>query len=253
MRLTLLGTGAAGGVPLYGCDCPACVRAQVTRDYRRAPCCALVESDDRRLLIDAGLLDLAERFPAGTLDGLLLTHYHPDHVQGLFHLRWGVGDPLDVYGPPDSVGCADLHKNAGLLRFHRLTKFAPFQLGDLVITPVPLIHSKPTFGYCLEQRDQRVAYLTDTCGLPPTTRAFLASWQPQALVLDCTHPPHEIPARNHNSLTEALAIGKELGGVNLVLTHIGHAFDAWLMQHPEALPVSVSLARDGATVRLTNA
>jgi len=253
MRLTLLGTGAAGGVPLYGCECPACVRAQADREYRRAPCCALVENDDRRLLIDAGLLDLTERFPAGTLAGVLLTHYHPDHVQGLFHLRWGVGDPLDVYAPPDSVGCADLHKNNGLLRFHRLTKFAPFQLGDLVITPVPLIHSKPTFGYCLEQRGQRVAYLTDTCGLPPNTRAFLAGWRPNAIVIDCTHPPRAEPARNHNDLTEALAIGKDLGGVDLVLTHIGHAFDAWLMQHPEALPASVSLARDGTTVRLANA
>jgi phosphoribosyl 1,2-cyclic phosphate phosphodiesterase len=251
MRLTLLGTGAAGGVPLYGCECPACVRAQANREYRRAPCCALVEGDGQPVLIDAGLLDLAERFPAGTLAGVLLTHYHPDHVQGLFHLRWGVGDPLDVYAPPDSVGCADLHKNNGLLRFHRLTKFAPFQLG--LITPVPLIHSKPTFGYCLEQRGQRVAYLTDTCGLPPNTREFLVGWRPHAVVLDCTHPPRAEAERNHNSLTEALAIHKDLGGVDLVLTHIGHALDTWLMQHPEALPASITLACDGATMRLANA
>ncbi|OGI43966.1 MAG: phosphonate metabolism protein PhnP [Candidatus Muproteobacteria bacterium RBG_16_64_11] len=253
MRLTLLGTGASGGVPLYGCDCPACTRARVHSKYRRAPCSALVESGDRRLLIDAGLMDLAERFPAGSLHGVLLTHYHPDHVQGLFHLRWGVGAPIDVYGPPDAEGCADLYKNAGLLRFHRLTKFAPLQLGDLVITPVPLIHSKPTLGYCLEHNGQRVAYLTDTCGLPPATREFLAGWRPQAVVLDCTHPPRAEPARNHNDLSQALAISAEIGDPHLVLTHVSHAFDTWLMQHPETLPASACLARDGATVRLPNA
>jgi phosphoribosyl 1,2-cyclic phosphate phosphodiesterase len=36
----------------------------------------------------------------------LLTHYHLDHVQGLFPLRWGVGAPIPVYGPPDDAGCA---------------------------------------------------------------------------------------------------------------------------------------------------
>jgi ribonuclease BN (tRNA processing enzyme) len=34
---------------------------------------------------------------------VLLTHYHLDHVQGLFPLRWGVGAPIPVYGPPDRM------------------------------------------------------------------------------------------------------------------------------------------------------
>jgi phosphoribosyl 1,2-cyclic phosphate phosphodiesterase len=248
MRLTLLGTGAAGGVPLYGCECPACTRARAQREYRRAPCCALIESGGQRLLIDAGLMDLEERFPAGMLTGVLLTHYHPDHVQGLFHLRWGVSEPIDVYGPPDSEGCADLYKNPGLLRFHRLSKFAPLQLGDLAATPVPLIHSKPTFGYCLEHRRRRIAYLTDTCGLPPATREFLAGWRPQTVVLDCTYPPRAEPVRNHNDLTRALAIHKEIGEPELVLTHISHAFDTWLVANPGALPGTLTVARDGMTV-----
>ena len=131
MRLILSGTGAAGGVPLYGCNCSACALARATLDSRRNPCCAVLEAGNQRLLIDAGLMDLAERFPAGSLDGVLLTHYHPDHVQGLFHLRWGTGKPIDVYGPPDSEGCADLYKNPGLLNFHRLAQFVALALGEL--------------------------------------------------------------------------------------------------------------------------
>ncbi|HET19548.1 MAG TPA: phosphonate metabolism protein PhnP, partial [Chromatiales bacterium] len=44
MKLTLLGSGAVGGVPLYGCDCPACVRARAMSDYIRRPASALLEA-----------------------------------------------------------------------------------------------------------------------------------------------------------------------------------------------------------------
>jgi phosphoribosyl 1,2-cyclic phosphate phosphodiesterase len=245
MRLTLLGTGAAGGVPLYGCTCSACILARATLDSRRNPCCAMLETDSQRILIDAGLMELSERFPSGTFSSVLLTHYHPDHVQGLFHLRWGVGVPIDVYGPPDSEGCADLYKNPGLLRFHRLSKFEELQFGDVIVTPVPLIHSKPTLGFCIERQGARIAYLTDTCGLPPATLAFLQQWQPQVIVLDCTHPPRDEPPRNHNDLTSALALIKRIGDAQLVLTHISHTFDAWLLENPHSLPLSATLAHDG--------
>ncbi len=48
---------------------------------------------------------------------MLLTHYHPDHVQGLFHLRWGCGESIPVYGPKDPQGCADLYRHPGVLDF----------------------------------------------------------------------------------------------------------------------------------------
>jgi phosphoribosyl 1,2-cyclic phosphate phosphodiesterase len=186
MRITFLGTGDAGGVPLYGCDCPACARARAMPDFRRRPCTALVETDDTRILIDAGLTDLTERFPPGSLTAIVLTHYHPDHVQGLFPLRWGIGAAIPVYGPPDSDGCADLYKNHGLLDFRRLSKFDPVTIGDLKLTPLPMIHSKPTFGYAIEDAlGSRFAYLTDTVGLPPRTEEFLVAWKPDELVLLC--------------------------------------------------------------------
>lgn len=251
MRVTLLGTGAAGGVPLYGCACAACQRAHHDAAYQRLPCCALVEDGATRVLIDAGLTDLHTRFPPGSLTAIVLTHFHPDHVQGLFHLRWGVGTPLPVYGPPDAEGCADLYKHPGLLRFERLAKFEPVHIGSLTLTPLPLVHSKPTFGLALRNtQGHRFAYLTDTVGLPPATEAFLRHWQPDALALDCSHPPQPETPRGHNDWPLALQCIAQVQPRRAWLTHLSHEVDAWQMVHQPVLPAHVHLARDGDVIVL---
>ncbi|MDR2216464.1 MAG: phosphonate metabolism protein PhnP [Nevskiaceae bacterium] len=244
VQVAFLGTGDSGGVPLYGCDCAACARARNVPALRRGPCSALVESGNTRVLLDAGLTDLAERFPPGSLTAIVLTHFHADHVQGLFHLRWGMGAPISVFSPPDPDGCADLYKNRGILNFVALEKFVPFSLGELRLTPLPLIHSKLTFGYFIEDmHGPGFAYLTDTLGLPQEAREFLRS-RKFDLALDCSHPP-QTAARNHNDLTTALEIVTDLAPRRAWLTHIGHDMDAWLLAHEQSLPDNVSVARDG--------
>lgn len=249
MRVTFLGTGAAGGVPLFGCHCTACKRARHEPAFVRRPCSALIESGGTRILLDAGLPDLHERFNPGDLDAIMLTHFHPDHVQGLFHLRWGVGTRIPVYGPPDSEGCADLYKHPGMLEFHALTKFEPLCIGTLTLTPVPLIHSKVTFGYAVESSGgSRFAYLTDTLGFPPRTEAFLTDWQPHGMALDCSFPPQSAP-KNHNDWNTALALIDKVAAQRSWLTHIGHSLDTWLLGSGESCP-RAAIARDGDRVDL---
>ena len=101
MRLTLLGTGDARQVPVYGCECAACALARSDERLRRRECSALIECGDQRWLIDSGLTDLTERFPPRSLNGILQTHYHADHAQGLLHLRWGLGLIIPVHGTAD--------------------------------------------------------------------------------------------------------------------------------------------------------
>ena len=246
MKLTLLGTGAVGGVPLYGCDCPACTRARAVSDFVRRPASALLEADGLRIALDAGLADFGHRFPSGSLDAVLLTHYHMDHVAGLFELRWGKGARLPVHGPVDAEGCADLHKHPGLLDFSfTLQPFQQLALGGIRITALPLNHSKPTLGYFFEHEGQRIAYLTDTAGLPPDTETFLKTHCPDLMVLDCSHPPRDTPPRNHNDIHLAIVLHHRIKPVETWLTHIGHDLDAWLMSNPEALPARMKAARDG--------
>src|SRR2546425_4455607 len=76
VRLTILGSGSAGN-------------------------CAYVETDETRLLIDAGLsgrqirhrLTAIGRAPEN-LTGILLTHEHSDHVQGLTLLAQKLRVPI---------------------------------------------------------------------------------------------------------------------------------------------------------------
>lgn len=243
MKLTLLGTGNAAGMPVYGCECQRCTLARVDRSQQRSACSALLEVGEHRYLIDAGQLHLCERFPHGTLQGIFLTHFHPDHVQGLFELRWGVNLTLPVYCPPDPEGCADLYKHPGILDFQARRPYETFELGDLFITPLTLSHSKATYGYLFSKDDQRIVYLTDTKGLPPKTAAYLSDCELDLLVIDCSFPPGDTRG-GHNNLDEALDIHKQLRPGRTILTHIGHDMDVWLYANPQALPAGVSAGYD---------
>ncbi|MGP4843952.1 phosphonate metabolism protein PhnP [Marinobacter sp. 1Y8] len=243
MKLTFLGTGDARQVPLYGCRCRACDRALQHPGYRRTACSISLEQGDTRVLIDAGQHDLRERFPPGTLNAIVLTHYHMDHVAGLFSLRWGVNSEIPVFGPDDPNGCDDLFKHAGILRFQPPPlPFRRFDLGGFGFYPLPLIHSKPCQGYGIDAAGVHIAYLTDTVGLPDQTAAFLQEWQVNLLIVDCTHAPEPSLPRNHNDWNEVKRLIEALKPEQTLLTHIGHEMDCWLMDNP--LPDSVSVARD---------
>ncbi|AUZ04828.1 MULTISPECIES: phosphonate metabolism protein PhnP [Vitreoscilla] len=246
MSLTLLGTGDAAQIPVYGCECFICMRAQAIKIYRRLPCSALLEVNGHKLLIDSGLTDLAERFPKGTLKHILQTHYHADHVQGLLHLRWGVGESIQVLGPHDDEGFADLLKHSGILDFSkRLAHGDAWQWQNVIVTALAMNHSKPTLGYLFDNGNSKVAYLTDTVGLPDETLAYLSGVHLDALVIDCAYPPQAKTPRNHNDFNMVQYLATVLSCKEMILTHIGHAMDEWVAHLQEPLPPKFVLAHDG--------
>lgn len=249
MQIEFLGTGNAGGVPLFGCGCPACARATDRPQYRRGPASVLVTAGERRILIDAGLPDLKYRLAHEPVDQILLTHYHIDHVQGLFAVRWGTGRRFGVIGPEDPSGCDDLFDHPGILDFSTKARaFEPFVLGDVEITPLPLQHSRPTLGYHLRHHGRTLAYLTDTSGLPSATSEWLGRQATHLLVVDCSYAPGEELPRHHNDLPLALQIVEEVAASRCLLTHLGHRLDSWLLEHADLLPPTVGAAYDALTL-----
>lgn len=246
MRLTFLGTGGVWAAPVHGCDCAACEIARADPARARAPASALLETDGLRILIDAGRTDLVERFPPASLDGVLLTHFHADHVVGLTLMRWSLAEPLPVWCPHDPRGYDDLTKHPGRLRFQNCSAGESFSIGRLTVTPVSLRHSRPTLGWLIEDGTHRMAYLSDTRGLPEETFALLETAPLDLVVLDCAYPPDSPEQRNHNDLAEAEAILCRLTPRNARLTHVNHELDLFA----ENLRTGAHFALDGEVLRL---
>jgi len=78
-------------------------------DPGRAGPCLYVVAGDQTFVVDAGSSSartmMGQQLPLGRLNGVFLTHFHSDHIDGLGELmlqRWAQGNntsPLPVYGP----------------------------------------------------------------------------------------------------------------------------------------------------------
>lgn len=236
MQLTLLGTGNVQGAPVYGCDCLACQRAIAQPKWARQLCSAQLTVAGRHILLDANHPQLMQRFPAGSIDAILLTHFHMDHVHALFSLRWGLAPKIPVYRPDDPLGSDDLYKHPGLLAFQPANQVGtPFHLSnlpELTITPLALNHSRPCQGYLFEyesnQQRDCLAYLTDTQGLPDATWQQLIQRAPRTVVIDCSYSPLIVNG-NHNNLAQVIDFARRLPDSQWVLTHISHELDSFLL------------------------
>ena len=87
MKLRVLGCGTSSGVPRIGNDWGRCSPDEPRN--RRTRSALLVESGSERLLVDCGP-DLREQLLAAdtsTLDRVIVTHDHADHLHGIDDLR----------------------------------------------------------------------------------------------------------------------------------------------------------------------
>ena len=250
--LTLLGTGSVKGRPVYGCQCSACLKAKDNSKWQRRPASALLQLGNKQVLLDAGITHLEEIFTPGSLDLILLTHYHMDHIAGLYSLRWGENLSIPVTGPDDPDSLGDLKKHPGILAFSEpASAFNVIEMEGMTITPLPLNHSKPVLGYAFRNENKHLAYLTDTDGLPLETIEFLQNNAIDVMIIDCSYPP-DLPSKpgSHNDLTQVFDLHQQIKPATTLLTHIGHDMDRWLEQPGFQLPDNVKATYDGQVISL---
>jgi phosphoribosyl 1,2-cyclic phosphate phosphodiesterase len=109
LRFTILGCGSSGGVPRLGGNWGDCDPANAKNRRRR--CSMLVERVNdagvTRVLIDTtpDMRDQLLEAGVGTLDGVIYTHSHADHVHGIDDLRqivFNLRERLPVWADGDT-------------------------------------------------------------------------------------------------------------------------------------------------------
>lgn len=251
-KLTFLGTGTSQGVPVIACNCPVCASAD-PRDSRLRTS-ALLQMEGKNILFDIGpdFRQQILRHRINSLDAVLVTHAHRDHVAGIDDIRplnYVQRSHIDLY--LNTIAADTLrrdyryiftpHNYPGLPEVNLHEVDSPFTTAGLHVIPIHAMHKDlPIFGY----RIADMAYITDTNHLPPTELDKLRGLK--VLVINALRiKPHW----SHYSLQEALEIVKTLAPERAFLTHISHEMGLH-SEVQDTLPKGVSLAYDNLEVTL---
>jgi ribonuclease BN (tRNA processing enzyme) len=199
--------------------------------------CILVDADGYRFLIDCGATSLVALKRAdidpGSIDAVLLTHFHGDHCGGVPYLildgQFSKRErPLVVAGPPGVRDRMTAVFEAALPTSSRTTQRfavtyvelgeAAKQIGPLEVIALPVAHLTETVPHGLRVRahDHVIAYTGDTdwCDALPRLAEDADLFIAEAYSFEKRIPQH----LSHATL---VAHRNELRAKRLVLTHAG--------------------------------
>mgnify|MGYP006424064259 CR=1 FL=1 len=256
LRVTMLGCGGSGGVPLTGGVWGDCDPAD-PRNRRRRPS-ILVEHAGGKLLVDTSP-DLREQLldaDVRDLDAVLFTHAHADHCHGIDDLRalvYARGAPIPAFGTAATM--ADLTQRfayafssskvsgafySALLTDHTITPRESFTAAGLSCTAFEQSHgTMPTVGY----RIGPVGYSPDAAEIEAAGFDILSGvglW-----IVDCLR---EAPHPTHAHMARTLSWIARVRPGRAVLTHMNHTLD---YAHAAALcPPGVEPGRDGLVIEV---
>jgi phosphoribosyl 1,2-cyclic phosphate phosphodiesterase len=219
---------------------------------------ALVETDGgTRILIDTPPELRLQLINAGvsSVDAILFTHDHADHVQGIDDVR-ALSDrtdaPIEMYGPPDVM--SRLAKRFAYIfddsirplpgtskpegRARPVPPGKSFRIGDIDVTPITVPHGPVSvYGY----RIGNLGYITDAKELPEdAVHAFRGV---DVLVLNALF---RTPHPTHLSVSEAVAAAQSVGARQTWLTHLTHRTAHADLE--KELPSGIAPAFDGLTI-----
>ena len=159
--------------------------------------CIYVGSDNTHLLVDTGISK--KKIDAGLkeldikgeeLDGILITHEHSDHIQGLgvFSRKYEV----PIYATPGTIEGIENYAPLGRMPeglLHPIHTDESFILGDITIDPFRISHdAKEPSGYRMNCCGKSVAVATDLGIYDEYTVSKLKSLD--AVLLEANHDIH---------------------------------------------------------------
>jgi len=253
MKVTILGSGSAYGVPFFGGNWGNC-NPQNPKN-RRSTASILIEDNNTRILVDMGydLLRQSEAYAIRELDAVIFTHSHADHIIGNFHIpimmSYCQSGDLPLYA--DAVTRAGIEKmwwfqhdpkiavhyyGHGRPVWREFKPFEPFLVGGIPITPIPQSHGGMiSYGF----RIGNFCYCTDLCDLSEASKALLRDldvWVVECDTLDETQ-------NSHSHLSKTLGWIADLKPKQAWLTHLDHTIDYDSVS--ARLPAGVALAYYG--------
>ena len=220
-RIEFLGTGTSHGIPVIGCHCPVC-RSADPRD-KRWRSSIYVTRGSTHVVIDTGYEFRLQALRAGieSLDGVLYTHAHSDHLMGLDDLRVFTDKrKLPIYSSSATLSAIERvfpyafkdwqYKGVPSLQPVEVVERMPFSVGEIGFVPIPVIHgAMRILGY----RFGSAAYITD------------ASENQEALSGVRTLMIGALRDREHWShftFSQAVEAAKAIGVEAVYFTHMNH-------------------------------
>lgn len=253
MKLKFLGTGTSQGIPVIGSTHPVCLSTN-KKDKRLRASVMITDDEGKKILIDCGP-DFRQQMLVNnesTVDFLLLTHEHNDHVIGLDDLRpiiFQTRKDISIYSlsrvnneiknrfPYAFV--EDRYPGAPSFELIDINN-EPFTLGNTKITPINVLHHQlPVLGY----KFKNLAYITDASYISDEEKEKLKNLD--YLIINCLRKSD--PHIAHFILPEIIELVDEIKPKNTFLTHISNKF-GFHDEVEKELPDHIHLSYDGLEI-----
>lgn len=255
MKITFLGTGTSQGVPVIACKCNTCSSSD-PRD-KRLRSSILIETGILTLVVDCGpdFRQQMLRENVQSIDAILVTHGHKDHLGGLDDVRafnYINRKPADVYATKEVQRIIKMEFSYAFekspypgvpeINLYTLTN-RTFYIGNQQIIPVKALHyndNKFVFGF----RIGDFTYITDAVRISEGEKKKIKG--SKVIVINALRKQKRY---SHFNLEEALALLNELKPDKGYLTHVSHQMGNY-EDVAHDLPTNIWFAYDGLQVEV---
>jgi len=249
LKIRFLGTGAAEGIPSFGCTCQRCQVARKTGGPNaRHRAALLIETASCRVLLDTppeinSLLNQAEVFD---LSAVLLSHEHFDHIGGLVEFEYW-NQVLPIFAGYDVLPklrlTPRLESHALLSGFH---SHSQLHFGDLTVMPFKVVHHVPCYGFAFEEAGVRVLHFSDSSSELGNLHYRMLEGADMAIFHTPTFEAH----RSHTSVQDVISVVQDCGLQRTVITHINHNNLLHEELVRELAPLGITVAYDGLQIEI---